>query len=130
METNKKAAPSPVKVPTGKRMKSSPDSESMADAISLALAKQQNTLEEAVRNAVHIAMKDETQCIQSLTAEFQSQMAVVRGLIDTVDYVQHETRGLKHVVSCKSDVSKLQIKMAELEDRERRNNIRIVGLSP
>ncbi|RXN16552.1 LINE-1 type transposase domain-containing 1 [Labeo rohita] len=58
-------------------------------------------------------------------------MAVVHGLIDKVDYVQRETRGLKQDVDgCKSDVSKLQIKLSELEDRKRRNNVRIVGLSP
>lgn len=131
MNGNKKAASSPAKTPTGKRMKSSTCSEDMTDVIALALTKQQDTLEEVVRNAVHIAMKDVTQCMQSLTAEFHSQMTVVRGLIDKVDYVQRETRGLKQdVVGCKTDVSKLQVKLAELEDRERRNNVRIVGLSP
>lgn len=51
-------------------------------------------------------------------------------LIDKVDNAQREMRGLKQdIVGCKSDVSKLQAKMAELEDRERRNNIWIVGLA-
>lgn len=69
--------------------------------------------------------------MQSLTDDFQSQMAVVRGLIDKVDNIQRETRGLKQdVVGCKSDVSKFQAKLAELEDRERRNNVRLVGLAP
>lgn len=40
-------------------------------------------------------------------------------------------RGLKQdIVGCKSDVSKFQVKLAALEDRERRNNVQIVGLSP
>lgn len=76
MNANKKAASSPVKTPTGKRMKSSTCSENMADTISLALTKQQDTLGKVVRNAVHIAKKDVTQCMQSLMAEFQTQMAV------------------------------------------------------
>lgn len=52
-------------------------------------------------------MKDVTQCIQSLTTEFQSQMTVVSGLVDKVNYVQRETRSLKqNVGACKSDVAK------------------------
>lgn len=57
-------------------------------------------------------------------------MTVVRGLINKVDNVHRETRGLKQdVVSCTSDISKLQAKLPELEDRERCNNARIVGLA-
>lgn len=51
-------------------------------------------------------MKDVTHCIQSLTAEFQSQMTIVRRLIDKVDYFQSETRVLKQDANgCKSDLS-------------------------
>ncbi|KAK3559295.1 hypothetical protein QTP86_010735 [Hemibagrus guttatus] len=64
-------------------------------------------------------------------AKHPVQMAVVRGLIDKVDNIQRETRGLKQdIVGCKSDVSKFQAKLAELEDRERRNNVRLLGLAP
>lgn len=76
MDVNNKAVPFPVK-----RLKSSTGSENMANAFPLALPKQQTVLEEAVQNAVHIVMKDVTQCIQSLTSELQLQMAVVHGLI-------------------------------------------------
>lgn len=43
MNANKKAALSPVKTPNGKRMKSSTCSENMADTISAALTKQQDS---------------------------------------------------------------------------------------
>lgn len=45
----------------------------------------------------------------------------------TVFNVHRKTRGLK--ISCTSDISKLQAKLPELEDQERCNNARIVGLA-
>lgn len=52
-------------------MKCSSCSEEMVDAILQALT-EQDTLDKVARNTVCIEIKDVTQCIQSLTVEFQT----------------------------------------------------------
>lgn len=47
-----------------------------------------------------------------------------------VDRIQAETRALKSdITSCTVGMTKLELKVVEMEDRSRRNNLRLVGLA-
>lgn len=115
MNANKKAASSPAK--TGKKMKSSTCSEDMAD----------ETTRYVGRSCLESSAYCDERCDSARSPwlpNFNHRWLLCVGNLKVVN-VQHETRGLKQdVVDFKSDVSKLQVKLAELEARARRNNIR------
>lgn len=125
MATTKKPVSSPAASPSGKRMKTGGD-DNMADAITQALAKQQDVM----ANLVKEAMVGIHEAIGALRSEMAIHTTSIKEVLDKVDRIQAETRGLKRdVINNKSEVEKLKRAMASLEDRERRNNIRLVNLS-
>lgn len=131
MSEGRKASNSPLSTPAGKKFKPTSTEANVANAISQALQNQQSLLEGIVHNAVRAAMEEINNALQSLRADMQTQTTTVRGLVDKVDKIQADFRGVKKdIVNCSSEQHKLNLKVAELEDRSRRNNVRIVGLAP
>ena len=56
-------------------------------------------------------------------------MEIVRNLATKIYFVQTEARECKQKVNqCTSQLAQLELKMADIEDRARRKNIRLVGL--
>lgn len=101
----------------------------VTDAIAEALSKQQISLETTVQKAIRVAMEDVKSSLIELRQEVQSQTNTVRDLISKVDKVQGETRQMKKDLNmCTTEQQNLTSKIAELEDRSRRNNVRLVGL--
>lgn len=95
----------------------------MADAIALALAKQQDRLQDVVTQAVAAA-------VSTLERKMDEHMSTVKSLVGKIETVQAEIRGVKREVNnCTSELDKLRLKISEIEDRERRNNVRLVGLA-
>lgn len=101
----------------------------LTDVMAEALSKQQISLETTVQNAIRAAMEDVKSSLIELRQEVQSQTNTVRDLISKVDKIQGETRQIKKDLNvCKTEQQNLTSKIAELEDRSRRNNVRLVGL--
>ncbi len=73
-------------------------------------------------------MEDVKSSLIELRQEVQSQTNTVRDLISKVNKVQGETRQMKKDLNVYNRAAKLTSKIAELEDRSRRNNVRLVGL--
>lgn len=136
MSWDRKQSSSPAKTPSAKRKPSEPGgvdaniANSVGVAIELALAKQQDRLEAAVTRAVQGAIDGMRNSIDSLERKVEAHMETVKGLVGKVDRVQAETRAMKRAVSNNtSDMEKLQLKVAALEDQDRRNNVRITGIA-
>lgn len=74
-------------------------------------------------------MEDVKSSLIELRQEVQSQTNTVRDLGSKVDKIQGETRQIKKDLNmCTTEQHNLTLKIAELEDRSRRNNLRLVGL--
>lgn len=132
MSKNKKLLSSPTASPTGKRLKSNVSAEAnMSDAILQALELQQERFEAMVEKVVSTALIGVKNSVEALQKDLVEHMTAVKGLGDKVDRIQAETRGLKRDFGVvRSDVEMLQEKLAELDDRGRRNNVRLVNLAP
>lgn len=103
---------------------------SVSAPIELALARQQDSLEAAVSRAVQGAIDRMRNSLESLERKVEAHMETVKGLVAKVDRVQAEMRAMKREVSSNiSDLEKMQLKVASLEDQDRRNNVRITGLA-
>lgn len=127
MSKNKIQFSSPTASPSGKRLKPATDAN---DAILQALEQQQGKLEAMVEKVLKEELGSMKDSINALQKDLAEHMAAMKGLGDKVDRIHSETRGLKRdVVAVKSDVDKLQEKLIELDDRGRRNNIRLVNLA-
>ncbi|KAL1256569.1 hypothetical protein QQF64_012114 [Cirrhinus molitorella] len=74
-------------------------------------------------------MEDVKMSLIELRQEVQSQTITVGDLASKVDKLQGETRQIKKDINtCSTEQQNLTLKIAELEDRSRRNNVRLVGL--
>ncbi|KAL1249406.1 hypothetical protein QQF64_020411 [Cirrhinus molitorella] len=101
----------------------------LTDAITEALSKQQISLETTVQTAIRAAMEDVETSLIELRQEVQSQTITVRDLASKVDKLQSETQQMKKDINtCSREQQNLTLKIAELEDRSRRNNVHLVGL--
>jgi len=136
MSGDKKPGGLPAKIPSAKRKPSEGGgvdaniASSVSVAIELALAKQQDNLEAAVTRAVQGAIDRMRNSVDSLERKVEAHMETVKGLVEKVDWVQAETRAMKREVSNNtSDLEKMQLKVASLEDQDRRNNVRITGIA-
>ncbi|KAI3361658.1 hypothetical protein L3Q82_002025 [Scortum barcoo] len=136
MSGGKKPSGSPAKTPSAKRKESEGDgvdaniASSVSVAIELALARQQDNLEAAVTRAVQGAIDGMRNSIDNLERKVEAYMETVKELVTKVDRVQAETRAMKREVSSNtSDLEKMRVKVASLEDQDRRNNVRITGIA-
>lgn len=136
MSWSKKPGSSPAKTPSAKRKPLEDNgvdasiASSVSAAIELALARQQDSLEAAVTRAVQGAIDGIKNSVDSLERKVDAHMETVKGLVTKVDRIQAETRATKREVSNNtSDLEKLQLKIASLEDQDRRNNVRITGIA-
>lgn len=103
---------------------------SVSMAIELALARQLDRLEAAVTRAVQGVIDGMRNSVESLERKAKADMETVKGLIARVDHVQTETRAMKREVSHNtSDLEKMQLRAASLEDQDQRNNVRIIGIT-
>lgn len=136
MSDSKKPGFSPAKTPAAKRKPTEGGgvdaniASSVSVAIELALARQQDKLESAVTRAVQGAIDGMKNSVESLERKVEAHMETVKGLVTKVDRVQAETRAMKKDVGNNTaELEKMQLKVASLEDQDRRNNVRITGLS-
>ncbi|KAI3355780.1 hypothetical protein L3Q82_004218 [Scortum barcoo] len=134
--SGKKPSGSPAKTPSAKRKQSEGDgvdaniASSVSVAIELALARQQDSLEAAVIRAVQGAIDGMRNSIDNLERKVEAYMETVKELVAKVDRVQAETRAMKREVSSNtSGLEKMRLKVASLEDQDRRNNVRITGIA-
>lgn len=127
MSRNKVKFSSPNASPSGKRLKPTTDA---SDVILLALEEQQGRMEAMVERVLHTELGSVKDSVNALQKDLVEHMTAMKGLGDKVDRIQSETRGLKRdFVAVKTDVDKLEEKLAELDDRGRRNNVRLVNLA-
>ena len=110
-------------------------------ALELALAKQLASLESAVTKAVHNAIDgvklsfdnaiDGVKLsVDNVQKNMDTHMETIKGLVGKVERIQGDARALKwEVANNSSELEKLRLKMASLEDQDRRNNVRITGLA-
>lgn len=102
----------------------------MEDIIAQVLQQQQSTLEAVVQNAVKGALQEINTSLQYIRTELERQDTTVQDLKQQVDDTKRKNREIsKSVKACVSDQKELEQKLAELEDRSRRNNVRITGLA-
>lgn len=140
---NKKQAHSPVKVPPGKRKLTGNDtveasnvnisdanSMNVGEVVELALARQQASLEAIVTRVVQVANGAVISAVESLQEKVDVYMEKVKKLDEKVDRVQAESRFMKKEISGNSsELEKMHLKIASLEDQDRRNNVRITGIA-
>lgn len=104
---------------------------SMEVAISLALAKQRDQLEIVATRAITNAVESINNSVKRLQKDLDTHMDVVRGLMSKVERVQTDMRTMKRqILYNTTGLEKFQQKLALLEDHNRRNNVRITGISP
>lgn len=129
MSKNKINSSSPNASPRGKRLKPGTDA-SGNDTILLALEQQEARMEAMVERVLHTELGGVKASVNALQKDLMEHMTAMKGLGEKVDRVQSETRGLKRdFVTVKTEVERLQEKLAELDDRGRRNNVRLVNLA-
>ncbi|KAI3370523.1 hypothetical protein L3Q82_025285 [Scortum barcoo] len=126
MSGGKKLRGSPAKTPSAKRKQSEGGgvdaniASCVTLAIELALARQQVSLEAAVTLAVQGAIDRMRNSVDSLERKVEAHVETVKGLVAKVDRVQAETRAMKREVSNNtSDLEKMQLRVASLEDQDR-----------
>lgn len=101
----------------------------MEDVIAQVLEKQQSVLESIVHNAVKGALQEINTSLQHIRTELERQGSTVHDLVQQVGDNQKKSREIKKVVNaCVEDQKKFELKLAEMEDRSRRNNVRIIGV--
>ncbi len=118
--------------------------DAIANSIKLALKEQQSTLNSVVNSAVRDAMdsvlipalrelREDIQAtnksVKGLREEFEAIATTAKQTRDGVDSAQaaaHEDR--RAVMDLRNQLERLTEKMTDIEDRSRRNNVRLVGL--
>ena len=102
----------------------------MEDAITSALDKQRDQLELIVARTINNAVTTVNDSIRQLRQDLNSHMEKMQVVTKRVDKLEIETRKMSHqVVDNATNVGKLELKVAKMEDQDRRNNIRITGLA-
>lgn len=102
---------------------------SMEDIIAQVLEKQQSVLESVVHNAVKGALQEINASLQHIRTELERQGSTVHDLVQQVGDTQRKCREINKVVNaCVEDQKKFELKLAEMEDRSRCNNVRIIGV--
>lgn len=135
MSSQQKLFNSPTKIPPAKRKQQDANSSaatevSMEAAISLALAKQRDQLEMVVTRAINKAVGSVDDSVKKIQKDLDAHMDVVRGLVTKVERVQTDTRTMKRqILDNTTGLEKFQQKLALLEDHNRRNNVRITGIT-
>ncbi len=118
--------------------------EAIANGIKLAFKKQQSTLDSIVTSAVRAAvdsvlipalrkLREDIQAtnnsVKEPREEFEAMAAAAMQTRDRVDSVQATTREDRSVImDLRNQLERLAEKMTDMEDKSRRNNIRLVGL--
>ncbi len=114
--------------------------EAIANHIELAFKEQQNTLNLVVNSAVRDAMdsalrklREDIQAtnksVKELREEFEAIVTTAKQTRDRVDSVQAAAcEDKRTVMDLKDQLERLTEKMTDMEDRCRRNNVRLVGL--
>ncbi len=118
--------------------------EAIANGIKLAFKEQQSTLDSIVTSAVRAAvdsvlipalrkLSEDIQAtnnsVKELREEFEAMAAAAKQTRDRVDSVQATTREDRSAITdLRNQLERLTEKMTDMEDKSRRNNIRLVGL--
>ncbi len=115
--------------------------EAVASGIKLAFGEQQSTLDSVVTSAVRDAvdsvlipaLREDIQAtnnsVKELREEFEAMAAAAKQTRDRVDSVQATTREDRSAITdLRNQLERLTEKMTDMEDKSRRNNIRLVGL--
>ncbi len=118
--------------------------DAIANGIKLALKEQQSTLDSVVASAVRDAvdsvlipaLREQRADIQAtnnsvkeLRAELEVLASTAKQTCDWVDSVQAAAREDRRIVTdLRNQLERLTEKMTDMEDRSRRNNVRLVGL--
>ncbi len=118
--------------------------EAIANGIKLAFKEQQSILDSIVTSAVRDAvdsvlipalrkLSEDLQAtnnsVKELREEFEAMAAAAKQTHDRVDSVQATTRADRSAVTdLRNQLERLTEKMTDMEDKSRRNNIRLVGL--
>ncbi len=118
--------------------------EAIANGIKLAFKEQQSTLDSIVTSAVRDAvdsvlipalrkLSEDIQAtnnsVKELREEFEAMAATAKQTRDRADSVQATTRADRSAVTdLRNQLERLTEKMTDMEDKSRRNNIRLVGL--
>ncbi len=121
--------------------------DAIANSIKLALKEQQSTLNSVVNSAVRDAMDSvlipalrelqwghediqaTNKSVKGLREEFEAIASVAKQTRDRVDSVQAAAREDRRAVTdLRNQLERLTEKMMDIEDRSRRNNVRLVGL--
>ncbi len=118
--------------------------EAIANGVKLALKEQQSTLNSVVNSAVRDAMdsmlipalrelREDMQAtnksVKELREEFEAIVITTKQTRDRIDSVQADTREDRRTVTdLRNKLERLTEKMTDIEDRGRRNNVRLVGL--
>ncbi len=118
--------------------------EAIANGVKLALKEQQSTLNSVVNSAVRDVMdsmlipalrelREDMQAtnksVKELREEFEAIVTTAKQTRDRVDSVQADTREDRRTVTdLRNKLERLTEKMTDIEDRGRRNNVRLVGL--
>ncbi len=118
--------------------------EAVASGIKLAFGEQQSTLDSVVTSAVRAAvdsvlipalrkLSEDIQAtnnsVKELREEFEAMAAAAKQTRDRVDSVQATTREDRSAITdLRNQLERLTEKMTDMEDKSRRNNIRLVGL--
>ncbi len=118
--------------------------DAIANSIKLALKEQQSTLNSVVNSAVRDAMdsvlipalrelREDRQAtnksVKELREELEAIATVAKQTRDRVDSVQAaEREDRRAVTDLRNQLERLTEKMTDMEDRSRRNNVRLVGL--
>ncbi len=118
--------------------------EAIANGIKLAFKEQQSTLDSIVTSAVRAAvdsvlipalrkLREDIQAtnnsVKEPREEFEAMAAAAMQTRDRVDSVQATTREDRSVImDLRNQLERLAEKMTDMEDKSRRNNIRLVGL--
>ncbi len=118
--------------------------EAIANGIKLAFKEQQSTLDSVVTSAVRDAVDSvlipalrklrgdiqaTSNSVEELGEEFGAMAAAAKQTRDHVDSVQTTTRkDWNAVTDLRNQLERLTEKMTDMEDKSRRNNVRLVGL--
>ncbi len=118
--------------------------DAIANGVKLAFKEQQSTLNSVVNSAVRDAMdsmlipalrelREDMQAtnksVKELREEFEAIVTTAKQTRDRVDSVQADARDDRRAVTdLRNMLERLTEKMTDIEDRGRRNNVRLVGL--
>ncbi len=119
--------------------------EAIANGIKLAFKEQQSTLDSVVTSAVRDAVDSvlipalrklredipaTNNSVKELREEFEAMAAAAKQTRDRVDSVQATAREDRNAITdLRNQLERLPEKMTDMEDKSRRNNIRLVGFT-